>query len=232
MAHDGTAGASVRLGDAHGAGVADVTGGRPEVIVSTDERLLYRFTWEDGRLMQAMSPLHDARLPFDYMTPIRWSGHLSDYLLAHNLSGVGVWRLSSSSIALIDEGWASPPLAAALWPGTDAILIAERTGERSGTLRAWARRPANFLDFTVDGVPVALSDPPLSQQDQIMLSARDWADVLGLRLFWDGVAAADRRRAADVRDTHRRRAGGDAARGHPRPSPRTRAAGRTNVRAA
>lgn len=45
--------------------VADVTGGRPEVIVSTDERLLYRFTWEDGRLMQAMSPLHDARLPLD-----------------------------------------------------------------------------------------------------------------------------------------------------------------------
>ncbi len=213
--------------------VADVTGGRPEVIVSTDERLLYRFTWEDGRLMQAMSPLHDARLPFDYMTPIRWSGHLSDYLLAHNLSGVGVWRLSSSSIALIDEGWASPPLAAALWPGTDAILIAERTGERSGTLRAWARRPSNFLDFTVDGVPAALSDPPLSQQDQIMLSAARLGRRAGSAAVLGRVAAAaDRRRAADVRDTHRRRAGGDAARGHPRRVPRTRAAGRTNVRAA
>ncbi|MFS8582733.1 MAG: copper amine oxidase N-terminal domain-containing protein [Limnochordales bacterium] len=170
--------------------VADVEGRGPEVIVVTDERPLYRFVWTDGRLVQAAQPLHDARLPFDFMAPIRRPGQSADLLLAHGANGIGVWRVTSSSVSLVDEGWSNPPLAAALWPGSDTIVLAERTGERGGPLRVWSRRPAGYFNLTVDGRPVPLGDPPVFYQGQVMLSARDWAAALGLQLFWN---AADLR---------------------------------------
>lgn len=165
--------------------VADVAGSGPEIIVSTNERLLYRYVLDDHRLVQAASPLHDTRTPFDYMVPVRWRGDSTDRLLAHNSAGLGVWRVATTSIVRVDEGWASPPLASVQWPGTDSVIIAERTGAHGGTLRRWTRQPADYFDLVVDGVPTPLGDAPLFQQDQVMLSARDWANVLGLQLFWD-----------------------------------------------
>lgn len=165
--------------------VADVSGSGPEIIVSTNERLLYRYVLDSGRLIQTASPLHDARMPFDYMVPVRWSADATDRLLAYNSSGIGVWRVTTSSIARVDEGWANPPLAVAQWPGSDTLLIAEQTSQRGGTLRRWTRQPDGFFDLVVDGVPTALGDSPVFQQDHVMLSARDWANILDLQLYWD-----------------------------------------------
>lgn len=168
--------------------VADVLGTGPQVVVSTVERLLYRFLWEGGRLVQASTPLHDARLPFSFMTRWRQPGEAADRVLAHNEAGLGVWRVTAVSIVQTGEGWSNPPMAAALWPGTDTLLLLERTQADGGVLRAWSRMPADYFRFVVDGRTVTLSDPPQLQQERVMLSVRDWAAALGLQLYWDQAA--------------------------------------------
>src|SRR5690606_39334638 len=121
----------------------------------------------DSRLRQAHTPLHAPLPPSDYPAPTRRPGQTADLPLAHGANGIGGWRVTSSSVSVVDEGWSTPPLAAALWPGSDTIVLAERTGERGGPLRVWSRRPAGYFNLTVDGRPVPLGDPPVFYQGQV-----------------------------------------------------------------
>lgn len=165
--------------------VADVLGTGPQLVVSTDERLLYRFIWENDRLVQATTPLNNANLPFDFMVRWRWPGDTTDRILAHSAAGLGVWRVTSSSISRVDDGWANTPIAAALWPDANVVLVAERIEDGRGVLRTWARKANGYFNFVVDDMAVRLTDTPLFEQETVLLSARDWANALGLQLYWD-----------------------------------------------
>lgn len=168
--------------------VADVLGTGPQVVVSTAEQLLYRFTWEQSRLVQATTPLSDPQLPFSYLMRWRWSDDTADRLLAYNDAGLGVWRLTAGSLARMDDGWSNPPLAVAGWPGRETLIVLERTQADGGTLRTWTRQPSGYFRLIIDGRTVTLQDPPRLEQGRVMLSARDWAAALGLQLYWDAAA--------------------------------------------
>lgn len=161
--------------------VATVAQDTAEVIVTTNERLLYRFVLDNSQLSPAAPPLHDERLPFDRSMAIRLPGESTDRLLAYSPSGLGLWRVAGTSINLVDEGWADGLTAAAQWPGTGSLIIAEG----DGVISVWTRQPTDYFAFIIDGERRELRDPPIYQQSQVMLSARDWADVFGLQLYWD-----------------------------------------------
>lgn len=166
---------AVTLGRANGPG---------ELIVTTSERLLYSHRWNGERFVATGAPLNDARLPFTFMSPIRFPGDASTYLLANNAEGLGLWRLVGTSLARIDQGWADEPSWAVQVPGRETFIVAEARHPVS----VWERRPTDYFRLSVDGIPRPLNDPPLFRQSQVMLSARDWAAALSMQVYWDAPA--------------------------------------------
>jgi len=161
--------------------VADLDGrGSPQVIVTTSERLLYRFIWQEQGLVPAGSPIHDARLPFESVHALRWAGETRVSLAARHAGGLGLWRISASGLELVAAGAADPAWVLPL-PGGQRLLV----GEPARSVSAWVRVPADYLVLRINGTVWTLQDPPLFQGDQVLLSMRDWASILGLTLYWD-----------------------------------------------
>ena len=165
------------------------TPGAPQVLVATDERLLYRYAWQDQGLTPTGTPLYDNRLPFDLMQPVRWRGEPRATVVSHYAGGIGLWRVTASTLELLAS---SPPLALRwlLVDGDGERLI---VGEAARPVSIWGRRPEDYLAFSVNGAPRALQDPPVFQGEHVLLSMRDWASLLGLSLYWE---AAEQRLTA------------------------------------
>ena len=165
------------------------TAGAPQVLVATDERLLYRYTWQDQQLVPAGTPLYDTRLPFDFMQPVRWRGEPRVSVASQYAGGLGLWRVTPSTLEL----WASGPPLALRWLLADGDGERLIVGERARPVSVWSRRPADYLAFSVNGAPWALQDPPVVQGEHVLISMRDWASLLGLSLHWE---AAEQRLTA------------------------------------
>lgn len=173
---------------------ANDDGHRGELVVTTSERLLYRYRWDGERFIAVGSPLNDARLPFQWIVPAQIPGDSNSYLLAYNDEGLGLWRLVSTTLSRIDEGWADNPMWALQVPGTDSFVV----GEARHAVSVWERRPTDEFTVVVDGIERGLDDPPLFRGSQVMLSARDWEKLLGMQLFWE----QSERRLTFVRGYH------------------------------
>lgn len=160
-------------------------GNSPEgsIVVSTYERLLYHFRGQGDQFASAGAPLNDARLPFSFTVPVRLPGDGNVHVLADNGQGVGVWRIVGTNMTRVDEGWADDVRWALQLPEDDRFIL----GEAGRSPAIWNRMPGDFFQFTVNGNPVTLHDPPLMRQGQVMLSSRDWANALGLQLHWDPI---------------------------------------------
>lgn len=159
-----------------------VLSGKPDsIVVTTYERMLYNFHGGETGLVAAGSPLNDPRLPFTFAEAVRLPGDANDYVIALNTDGLGLWRVNGTNIAFIDEGWAEDPLWAKAVPGADTFIV----GEAGRAVSMWERKPSGYFHFSVDSVQIPLNDPPLFRQSQVMLSARDWANALGMQLYWE-----------------------------------------------
>lgn len=157
-------------------------GAPDQLVVTTSERLLYRYRWDGERFVASDAPLNDARLPFNAMTPVQLPGDANTYVLAHNEEGLGLWRISAAGLSRLDTGWSEEPDWMLHVPNTETFVV----GEANRRPAVWERRPSEHFVLTVDGIPRKLEDPPLYRAGQVMLSARDWSQLLGLQLLWDG----------------------------------------------
>lgn len=156
--------------------------GTPQVTVTTSERLLYRFVWRDQGLVPVGSPIYDQRLPFEFMRPLRWAGETRTSVVARYAGGLGLWRITSSGLELVASGAAEPAWAL---PGPGQRLL---VGEPTRPASVWRRVAGDYLSLRIDGTPRTFLDPPVFQSDQILVSMRDWAAILGLTLYWDAGA--------------------------------------------
>ncbi|HLT57341.1 MAG TPA: FG-GAP-like repeat-containing protein [Limnochordales bacterium] len=164
-------------------------GGQPQVMVTTNERLLYRYVWREEQLIPTGTPIHDARLPFDLMQPVPWPGEPGTIVAGQYAGGLGLWRITGAGLELLAVGRPQHPrwiLAA----GKERLLV----GEQGMPASLWARRPADFLELRVNGRPQPLQEPPLVSGDHVLIAMRDWAALLGLTLYWD----AERQRLTAV----------------------------------
>jgi len=164
--------------------VVDLDGtGSPQVIVTTSERLLYRFVWQKQGLTLAGAPVYDNRLPLESMHALRWAGETRVSIAARHAGGLGLWRISPSGLELVAAGAANPVWVLPL-PGGRRLLV----GEPAHPVSTWVRVPADYLALKVNGNVWTLQDPPLFQGDQVLVSMRDWASILRLGLYWDAAS--------------------------------------------
>lgn len=155
--------------------------GPPQLLITTTERLLYRFLWQDEQLLPVGTPIFDERLPFDALQPVRWPGEPRASLASLYAGGLGLWRVSGSSLELLADGRPQGPRWLLADGAGERIIV----GEDAHPASLWERRPANFLRLTFNGAPAPLQDAPVFQDDHVLLSLRDWANILGLTLYWD-----------------------------------------------
>ncbi|GEM_PF-5557500 len=171
--------------------VAELDGtGAPQVIVSTSEQLLYRYAWQGGQLVLAAAPLHDGRLPFDFVQAVRMAGDSRTSLLAQAAGGLGLWRIGGTALELVAGAAADPAAWALVSPDRERIVV----GETGRPPAFWRRRASDYLRVEVDGAPRALLEPAVFQGQHVLISMRDWAALLGLTLYWD----AERQRLTAV----------------------------------
>src|SRR5690606_36986488 len=141
--------------------VVDLDGtGSPQVIVTTSERLLYRFVWQKQGLTLAGAPVYDNRLPLESMHALRWAGETRVSIAARHAGGLGLWRYSQSGQEVVAAGAANPVWVLPL-PSGRRLMV----GEPAQPVSTWVRMPADYLALRVNGNVWTLQDTPLFQGD-------------------------------------------------------------------
>ncbi|MBO8140949.1 MAG: copper amine oxidase N-terminal domain-containing protein [Firmicutes bacterium] len=162
--------------------VADIEGaGRQEVLVTTAERLLYRFGWQNSQLALLGAPVDDRTLPLEQMTPVPHPESGAVLLAGRSASGMGLFRIGGQGIEQVALGWAQAPQWMIPVPGGRGLVVAEEGRAPS----IWTLEESDYFRLRADGQSVSVQDPPLLREDTVLLSMRDWASLFGWTLYWD-----------------------------------------------